>query len=369
MLVVSFIIAAIIIVMLQANVFRRFALRNISYSRRFSQKTCFSGDRMELVEQLSNGKWLPVPWLRVESQLSSQLIFRSQDNLAVSSGEHYQNHKSFFSLMPYTKITRTHSFVSARRGVYKLRSVALTGGDLLGIQHDMKQIMIEGELLVYPLPAQVPNDELPSHSWQGETSVRRWIVEDPFVVVGARDYRPSDSFKAVNWKATARAGKLQVHQYDYTADRKLMIYLNVEDHEGMWRTITDEALIERGIEWAAGAAEAVTASGMEVGFAANMPLQGELESAMLLPRSGYDQWLAILELLAKLSLTRTELFSDLLQRESERGVSGCDLLIISAYWNETLELAAQQLRFGGNSVSIWLLAGQASEQQQAGGVS
>ena len=98
-----------------------------------------------------------------------------------------------------------------------------------------------GELLVYPKPALVPIHELPYHSWQGDQSVRRWIISDPFIIAGVRGYQAGDTYKQINWKATAKTGTLQVHQYDFTADRRLMIYLNVDDAEGMWRSVTEFA--------------------------------------------------------------------------------------------------------------------------------
>jgi len=351
-----FLLAAVAVVYLQSRIFQRYALHKVSYERRFQRSSAVKGDVIELIEELSNPKWLPVPWLRVESLLPAQLVFKRLDNLSVSSGEHNQNHKSFFSLKPYTKITRKHRIVCARRGWYKLNTVTLTGGDLLGISSCMRQIPLEGELLVYPKPAQVPFDELPYHSWQGEQIVNRWIVRDPFLTAGVREYQPGDTFKGVNWKATARTGRLQVHQHDYTADRRLMIYVNVDLDEQMWRTVTDEELIERGIEWAAGAAEAVIGQGMDVGFGANMPLKGERDSVIAEPRGGREGLTALYELMAKLAIERTEQFHLLLEREALSSYSERDVLIISAYWNDRLERYAERIRYNGNSVTVWQLS-------------
>ncbi|MFF2479506.1 DUF58 domain-containing protein [Paenibacillus sp. NPDC058071] len=357
MLLLWFGIFAILILFVQARLFARYSLRRITYSRHFQKQACFRGEQLELIEQLSNEKWLPVPWLRVESQLSSGLTFKKQDNLDVSSGQLLQNHKSFFTLKPYTKVTRRHKITAAKRGRYRLQSVTLTGSDLLGTRYMTKQLKLDGdgELIVYPLPAEVPVHELPTSSWQGDRSVRRWIVEDPFVVTGARDYRPGDSYKQVNWKATARAGRLQVHQYDFTADRKLMIYLNGEDREGMWRDVTDEALIERGIEWAAGAAQTVLQEGMEAGFCTNLTVEGRVESTMVESRSGGGQLTELLETMAALTLSRTELFSELLEREGRNLAFRQDILVISAYWNDGLQAIADRLRADGHAVAVWQL--------------
>ncbi len=307
------------------------------------------------METLDNRKRLPVPWLRVESQLSAFLGFRASENFDVSRGELSQNHRSFFSLPGHTRITRTHRLTPIKRGCYRLSTVTLTGGDVLGMSQRHLQLPLNSELVVYPRPAAVPFHELPSRSLQGDYSIRRFIVPDPFVIAGARDYQAGDSMKQVNWKASARTGELMVHQYDYTADRCLMVIINVEDAEGMWRSVTNEALIEQGIEWAAGAAEAAAAQGMEVGLAANMPLMAEFGSLRFEPGRGQEHLYMLYEAMARLQLVRTEPLRDLLEQEARMGYANRDVLVISSYWNDELEAAAQSLRRLGNSVTLWEL--------------
>ncbi|MBH5317731.1 DUF58 domain-containing protein [Paenibacillus sp. GSMTC-2017] len=355
MFIIDLIVIAGVIAGLQVVIFKRYVLRNLHYVRRFKVKHCFRGDEIELVEQLSNKKRLPVPWLRVESQLSTHLHFSKQDNFDVSSGQVYQNHRSLFSLGGYMKLTRTNRITPNRRGWYKLSTVSLTSGDLFGNISCHIQIPLEDELIVYPKPAVVPFEQLPSQSLQGEQQVKRFIIPDPFVIVGARNYQSGDSMKQVNWKATARAGTLQVHQYDFTADRSLMILLNVDDKEGMWRNVTNEAVIEQGIEWAAGAAEAAISRGMDVGFTANMPMSGNSDHIHIEPGRGQEHLFMLYELMAKLVIERTSLFMDLLMLEALKRYSNRDIVIITSYWSDSLELAANSLMQNGNTVSIWYL--------------
>lgn len=365
MFILWFVLTSAAVLYGQTILFRKLVLNRLSYQRQFRQRTCVRGEEVELVELIENRKWLPVPWLRVESQLSAHLGFRKSENFDVSKGELYQNHRSFFSLGGYTRVTRTHRITPLRRGCYNLSTVTLTGGDLLGNAHTHMQIPLDGELIVYPRPAEVPFHELPSRSWQGEHAIRRFIVPDPFVISGAREYQSGDTMKQINWKASARTGMLQVHQYDYTADRNLMLLLNVDDAEGMWRSVSNEALIEQGIEWAAGAAEAAILQGMEVGFVTNMPLLNSSESTRIEADRGYEQLTALYEAMARLGLVRIEAFLLLMEREAQLAYSNRDVLVISTYWNEELEAAAVRLRANGNSVTVWPLT--AEEQQKDSG--
>ena len=62
----------------------------------------------------------------------------------------------------------------------------------------------------------------------GDVSVRRFILEDPVLTIGFRDYTGREPMRAISWTRTARSGALQVKQYDYTAERHVVVLLNVE---------------------------------------------------------------------------------------------------------------------------------------------
>jgi uncharacterized protein (DUF58 family) len=349
MVIFWFIVITMLIVVLQSWLFKKLVLRNVQYKRYFTQTSCFQDEQINMVEEMENRKRLPIPWLYVESSLESSLQFSGQDNFSVSKGEYDQNHGSFFTLSGYQRIRRTHDLTPRRRGIYSLRTVTLTSGDLFSMNRITKQIPLHSTITVYPKPLTLPLEHLPYHSWQGDHVVKRFIMPDPFVVAGTRPYQYGDSLRHVNWKATARSAQLQVHQYEFTANRKLLV-VNIEDNAEMWRTVTNFELIERFINYAAGITERVIAQGMEAGFAANTRSRESAESALLLPAAGQGQWHALLELMAGLQLERTEALSDMLVRLADEGLSQLDILVISSYWNEATEQAAHMLRQRQNAV-------------------
>ena len=55
---------------------------------------------------------------------------------------------------------------------------------------------------------------MPSRKWQGDVLVKRWIMPDPFLVGGLREYRAGDPMRSVHWGASARTGRMQVKTYD-----------------------------------------------------------------------------------------------------------------------------------------------------------
>lgn len=347
------IIVAAVLIGLQSWVYRSFGQRGVSYRRYFGVKHCYQGETIEMIERIVNRKLLPLPWLRLESLLDGSLKFQRQQGHSIAEGEKLQNHRSMFSLMSYTQVVRRHRLTCTRRGFYHLNSATLTIGDLIGFQSISKKMNFEADLLVYPRPATPQELMLPNHSWQGDFSVRRWIVEDPFMTTGVREYRFGDSLKGVNWKATARSGKLQVNQLDFTADQRLMVYLNIEDHEHMWNQISDRDLIEKGISFAAGVIQIAINRGMEAGFATNAYLlEGEKIPLRIASRGGHDHWEHILGNMAKMSVMRCVSFDTFLEQECSNKVSNMDIVIISTYMNDKLFQLVEQLRRDGNAVDI-----------------
>ncbi|KWX70966.1 hypothetical protein AMQ84_28480 [Paenibacillus riograndensis] len=347
-----FIISTLLLLMFISAIYQRNALKKVNYIRYFSAQAAFEGETVEMVEEISNGKLLPLPWLRLESSIARGLEFGSQENLGISSGEIYQNHVSLFYLRPYRHIKRTHRVRCEKRGLFRLDTATMTTGDLFGLSRNTHTFPLELELMVYPVMVDMYELPLPIHSWLGELPVKRWIVHDPFLTAGTREYSPGDSLGSINWKATARTGQMQVHRKDFTADSRLMICLNMEISDSMWRTVTDMERIELGIRYAATIADYAVGHGIETGFLSNGRLDGdgEHDPVNAEPMGRMED---ILSLLARLSLERVLPMSRLLELEAERGSTDTDYLIISCHRGAGLQQAAEQLRLAGNGVE-WL---------------
>lgn len=349
------IIAAIVFI-IQAYIYKRWSLSKVNYTRYFSTDAIFQGEHAEMIEIVQNNKWLPLPWLRVESLVHAELLFRTGDNFDVSSGKIYQNHKSLFSLMPYTQIRRRHQLTGSKRGYYRLNTASLTSGDILGFQQVYNEVQLASEMLVYPQILSIDEVPLPAHSFMGDITVRRWIMEDPFMIAGTRQYESGDSLRYINWKATSRTGELQVHQHDYTANHHLMIYVNFEVTEKMWGAVTNEPLIEQAISFAASIAHYAVQQGIETGFGCNGKLFGANElTVRLAPANGRSHLYAIYDCMARLQLERAFDFHSFMEDDLQAGIRQTDFLIITPYISERMELLSRQLEQAGNAVRIWKL--------------
>ncbi|MDG0809372.1 hypothetical protein [Cohnella rhizosphaerae] len=116
--IIKLLIVAAVLAMAQRLLFGGLGLRKIRYERRFSAPRAFAGDKIWLEERLVNAKWLPLPWLRAETQMPAALRFgkETSSDLAVSVGQTLQNHASLFTLGPYTRLVRRHEVTCLLRG-------------------------------------------------------------------------------------------------------------------------------------------------------------------------------------------------------------------------------------------------------------
>lgn len=349
MTVFRLILVVCLLALCQVALYSRSGLKNIEYKRFFEKNRIYAGETVSLVEVIENNKLLPVPWLRVESAVSPHLHFGCQENFDVRADRF---HRSVFFLGSYKRITRRHAVTPDRRGYYDCSNVSMTAGDLLGFVSKSRDFSSTAELLVYP--ALTRPDELPREAlqWQGEVSVRRWTDPDPILTSGVREYRAGDSRRDVNWAATARMDELYVNQRDYTVEPSLLILLNTQIRADLWGGMEPEEaeIIERGISIAARLAAWARENGMSPGLRANAgsALEGGAELISVEPASrGLD---AVLEALAVTKVEKRITFDALMDAEIERRTEMMDILCVSAYWNNELEMRAETLRRQGNVV-------------------
>lgn len=349
---VVLLLAVLVLGLLQRWILKKFGLRGLKYSRRFSDSAVFEGESGELVEVLRNDRALFIPWLRAESRISPYLRFGSQDNLTVK-GEMY--HKSIFTMRPYQQITRRHKVRFTHRGAYDVGNVTLTVGDLLSLGADQIELHVKTEILVYPSllpPDQMP---LPVSRLQGDLIVRRHVITDPFFVNGIRPYQRGDNPRDVHWPATARMGDLQVKTHDYTADTKLMVIINCQMSENQWGDLMDyeQDMIEHAISIAATLCTKVLSAGVAAGFAANMPLGTEAGCALFPPERGSAREEELLGGFARLRIHRERNFLSFLEDLSF--LRNTDILILSPYTSPDIEEKIKLLKSYGNTVSIHLM--------------
>ena len=351
---VGLIILFILIVWLIAERFilKKYGLRNILYSREFSDDSVFEGEETLVLEKIENRKLLPVPLLLIESAVDESMEFASQRNLVIRHGFY---HLSSFFLPPYMRIKRKHKVRLMKRGCYYLTEAALNCCTLYGLLTDTRIAKFSTRIVVYPKLIPLNDIPFPSRSWQGDTIVQRWIVDDPFLIAGARPYRQGDPMNRINWKATARSGSLHSHNTEYTASPKIMICLCFDINDEMWDRVTEPDRIEKGISCAASVSAQMIRKGVQTGLICNgRTADGDKVSPFIYlePKTGEMQSRTVLEKLATLTMIRSYSFNSLLQNFINKKDFTTAILVITPYVSGRLRKQLGYFRSHGGSTDI-----------------
>lgn len=250
-------IIAFFLVVIQMMLYKKYWAKNLHVSVTFRQNAIYEGAEGELVEVIENRKRLPLPMLKVKFQTSKNLWFGDEKG-SKTTDQYYRN--DIFQVGGGEKITRTLHFVGKKRGYYRINNIDLVASDLFFLNEDSQSLAMQEYMYVYPSIYQKEDFRLSLQKLNGEIIVKRHMLEDPFEYRGIREYQPFDDIRSVNWKATARTGKLKVNQKNYTAMQTIRIFLNLDD-ESIWKKYNE---MEKCMQMAMGIASFFLSQGIRV---------------------------------------------------------------------------------------------------------
>jgi len=321
---------------LQNKLYKGRIFHRLSYRCYFSTDEAYEGDEIELVEEIENRKFLPIPWLRSDFTTSKYLDFAGTRSVITDKDRYVV---SFFMLRSYHKVTRRWKVRCTKRGVFSIEKVSLVATDPLGSCVLSRNMAAGASLTVLPNPTLFSDTGYHVRHLTGDVTVRRHLVSDPFTVSGTRPYIPGDPLKLIDWPATARAGSLMVRECAYTTSPSLAVVLNIQSRDFERDAVLDEDNVENAIRTCAGLFYETLKSGVPVEFYCNTSLFGDSGPGSRFVATkrdfGASHVVELLRLLAKLPLYNCEDFSGWLPKALSQ--SDCsDTVIVSSYLNEDI---------------------------------
>lgn len=350
--VVAFALIFAAVIGLQMLLLGRYCFHKLNYRCEFSVSEAHEGDSIYLVETVYNAKILPVPWLKVDIHSSRWLDFAgtcsviTQDNRRVTSS---------FTIKSYQKTTRRWTLNCLKRGVFTTENVTLVSGDLLNLRVVSVPVAVNAQLMVYPEIVDIDEMFAPVSLLQSDITVNRWIVDDPFIVSGAREYMPGDSMSRIHWPATAAAGNIMVKNNDFTSERSLTVLLNMQSKLYEYSDTINKEIVETGIKVAATLFDRSLKEGMPVSLGTNGCItSGERHAIFTKAASDKEHIQELLRILAKLLMKNVRDFEAMLD-DIIPALNNTDAVIITAYLSRRICEQADIIAGKGNSVRILLL--------------
>ncbi|MCS7202016.1 MAG: DUF58 domain-containing protein [Dictyoglomus sp.] len=282
------------------NIFaKRYILYNVYYKREISKKIVEIGEEFTITTTIENRKLLPVTFLQIIEQLPSVLEYRFKIERFIVKGFFY--HTMTFFLLPFQRIKRSYKAICNTRGRYIFGEVSLLGGDFLGLNVISQNFFLNQEIIVLPKKIDIEKEIIPYGDYNGDISVRRWIIDDPTMIIGIKEYTGQEPAKTIHWPLSLKHGELMVKNFDFTYENNSMIILNVECSKPYWLRI-DEDGIENCISIARGIGEIFYERKIPFGFVTNALIHGfSREENIIYPSSGDLHFSIFMEYLGRIS--------------------------------------------------------------------
>ena len=228
---------SIILLLLLGYLLQRISLEHcldgISYETEADRRLVESQEEFRLITTLKNARRLPVFFLRLRETVPAGL-HAEDPSVQISNAYHNRSYaylEQSFYLLPQQQAVRTLPVSLPQRGRYLLRGADLTSGDLLGLKEKTVHFDRFKEIIVIPQRCRLGKLERSFNGYLGEASVRRFIMPDPIDTVGFREYSGREPQKDISWTETLKRNRLIVKQYDYTAEQRATVLLDITSED------------------------------------------------------------------------------------------------------------------------------------------
>ena len=352
--VLLMLIGVLIVYLAIKLVFRYNWNKGLGVALEFEKKHVVNGETVNVVEVISNEKRLPLPCVNLKFQVDRELEFPGTDTNSSVSDLTYRN--DVFSFLANQRITRRILVKCNHRGVFRISGVQLTFAGPFMNEINVLKVGSTCEITVYPKTVDSKRFSFIRSRISGEAERKKYMLEDPFVFRGIRDYTSNDSLKNVNWKATARTGNLCVNEYNESISRNVCILLNLED-DGM---LTYDSVNEEAISLAASVAEEFIRQGINVSLISNACDVDTKEAVGIREGSGVGHLGSINTVLARMDLKlEKEEFAAFINRTFIKNVSvqssdNSVYVVISASRRKKLQQTMQKFEKKYGQV-IWIV--------------
>ena len=327
----------------------RYALAEVSYTRRLAVTRLFAGDETDVTVEVVNAKPLPLAWLKVEDEWPGE-IEMIKGRLLRSYKPTRRLLHVLLSLRFYERVRKHYRLRATQRGAFQFGPALVSSGDMFGFR--VQERLYDGRdwLTVYPRVVPVGALGLPAAHPFGDLKTARRISDDPLRVTGVRPYVAGDSPRSLHWKATARRGELQTKVFDPGAVRSAAVFVDLRTVHGFPGVVPE--YLELAITAGASVARCLLDAREAVGLYVNGARRNEAGLVRLPPSRRPAQWTDMLESLAWLSGMAMVSLETCLRAEALSLPYGAEVVAVSALLNDGLLAALLDLQRAGHPVAL-----------------
>ncbi|MBQ8928197.1 MAG: DUF58 domain-containing protein [Oscillospiraceae bacterium] len=250
------------------------SFRQVAYRCYFDREEAYEGESAELIEEIENRSFMPLPWLRSEYSVSRNLEFADTHSVITDRTRFV---RSFFFLHGRSRVQRRWRVRLLQRGEYRVERVLLVTSDLFGSFRKARSAGdLGGTLLVLPGCLEAPGlaDAVRSRA-AGEQQLRQSLLEDPFTAATLRPYTGWGRVSRIDWKSSARLQALVTRTPEPAVHRILCIAFTAQTGE-YGKRFVGEAVSEHTIRVCATLFRDLTLQGVPFCVQSPCTCRGEL---------------------------------------------------------------------------------------------
>lgn len=330
----------------QKELYRRIWNRNLKVVLKFNKGFIECNETANLSEIIYNDKFLPLPVLHVKFAADRSFLFEDMENSVVTD---YYHRNDAFSVLGNQKVTRSLTFQGTKRGFYRIENANILVKDFFMTSSFARTISSDAAIYVFPEKLDISALDPMYQGMLGEISCRRSIICDNMTFQGLRDYQSFDSYKSINWKASAKSNELKVNIYDFTMDAEVRILINL-DTDSMIKT---DRLLEESIGIASTAARQFLKDKVRVSLITNGEDSINHETVSVRAGGDLSHGITIDKYLSRISGSRgKDCFLQILEKELMKAEAHVLYLIVSPYHKNDLKERLDQMSRKGLSVNM-----------------
>ena len=342
------------------QIWAKYALRRVDYSRHLSATRAFFGDEVTFEMHLANRKLLPLPWVQIDEELDEKLAL--PETVTTSPSPH-PGRILLRNIIPvgwYHRVKIVHTIRCMKRGFFSFGPTRVQSGDYF--RFHVREMVVENSASLIVYPRILPLDELgiPSRDPFGEILVRRHLFQDPVLVASVRDYAPGDPFRRIHWKASARMARLQTKVFEHTTSTDIAIFFDVRTvKHPFWGEVSQ--LLETACIATASIANDSIERGYRVGLYVNHPYPESTNPIRVRPSGHRAQLQRILQALAMVGPTESLAIDHLIVQEGGSLPWGSTIVAVAAVPTPALVAALRTFQRAGRPVALVVIGEGAPE--------
>lgn len=322
----------------------------VSLTRSLGERRTFVDEPVNLHVELENRKPLPLPWYEWRLAVADHTAIDGEA-LAASASPGFSFLRRRGAIGWYEKQAWDFSLSISERGYHQYGGATISSADILGIFPRQYEDRDLDHLVVFPRVYALSDLGIDAERPFGEMRGRIRMYEDPLRIAGLREFRPGDSLRRVDWKATARRGDLTSRIYDPAASRQVYIMVNIDTLTHAWEGYLKDEL-ERTVSTAASVAVWAAGQKHAVGLLANGSFPEADRPIRLPPSSAREQVTRILEALAMVQPLTLNVLAETIHRESGKIPIGSTIVVVASLVPDSLAGALLRLQDEGHSVFL-----------------